>query len=130
MTRVATFEGPESSGMRSELRDRKGRELDLTAARRLLEVIVARWNPHQIWLFGSRARGTQTSDSDWDLLVVVPDETPASALTTEIAWKLRVDGGVAADIVPCTFTNFAEYRDVVNTLSYEAAHNGILVYGR
>jgi len=62
--------------------------------------------------------------------VVVPDETPQSALTTESAWKIRVDGGVAADIVPCTVTDFAEYRDVVNTLSYEAAHHGILVYGR
>jgi len=102
----------------------------LTAARRLLDAIVARWNPHQVWLFGSRARGTQTPGSDWDLLVVVPDETPQSALTTESAWKIRVDGGVAADIVPCTVTDFAEYRDVVNTLSYEAAHHGILVYGR
>lgn len=62
--------------------------------------------------------------------MVVPDETPQSALTTESAWKIRVDGGVAADIVPCTVTDFAEYRDVVNTLSYEAAHHGILVYGR
>ena len=126
---MASFEGPDS-GASAELRDQTGRQLDLTPAKRLLEAIVARWNPNQIWLFGSRARGTQTSDSDWDLLVVVPDETPESTLTPEIAWRLRVDGGVAADIVPCSFSDFAEYRDVVNTLSYEAAHHGVLVYGR
>lgn len=126
---MATFEGIES-GLRADLRDGQGRNLDLTAARRLLDAIVAHWNPHQVWLVGSRARGTQTPESDWDLLVVVPDGTPQSALTAEIAWKLRVDGGVAADIVPCSLTDFTEYRDVVNTLSYEAAHHGILVYGR
>lgn len=126
---VATFDGPDSRAS-AELRDRKGRMLDVTPARRLLDAIIERWNPHQIWLFGSRARGTETSDSDWDLLVVVPDDTPASVLTTETAWKLRVDGGVAADIVPCSLSDFREYRDVVNTLSYEAAHNGVLVHGR
>ena len=28
----------------------------------------------EIWLYGSRARGDYTEDSDWDLIVIVPRE--------------------------------------------------------
>jgi predicted nucleotidyltransferase len=28
----------------------------------------------EIWFYGSRARGKHRGDSDWDILVVVPDE--------------------------------------------------------
>ena len=30
----------------------------------------------ELWLFGSRATGTATEDSDYDLVVVVPDDVP------------------------------------------------------
>lgn len=45
-----------------------------TATRRL----VAKFQPEQIWLYGSHAWGEPRDDSDVDLLVVVPqsDETP------------------------------------------------------
>ncbi len=113
-----------------EVRDLRGRFLDLTPARKLLEAIVDRWQPRQIWLFGSRVRGSDRRESDWDLLVVVPDGTPDSKLGPRAVWDLRLAGGVPADIVPCAMSDFAEYRDVVNTLAYEAAHNGVLIYGR
>lgn len=28
----------------------------------------------QVWLYGSRANGTAREDSDWDVLVITPDE--------------------------------------------------------
>ena len=117
------------SGM-IDVRDRRGRFLDVAPARKLLEAIVERWHPHQIWLFGSRVRGSDRAESDWDLLVVVPDGTPDSELGPRKVWDLRLAGGVPADIVPCAMSDFSEYRDVVNTLAYEAAHNGVLIYGR
>ena len=36
------------------------RHVDVAAIQRLLDRIVARWNPQQVWLFGSRARGDAT----------------------------------------------------------------------
>ena len=45
-----------------------GEQLD-TAVRRL----VAALRPERIYLFGSRARGDADQDSDFDLLVVVPE---------------------------------------------------------
>ena len=32
-------------------------------------------NPEaEVWLYGSRARGTAREDSDWDILVLTPDD--------------------------------------------------------
>jgi predicted nucleotidyltransferase len=104
--------------------------LDLGPARKLLEEIIQRWNPLQIWLFGSRARKQSSADSDWDFLVVVPDETRETDLEPAITWEIRVRGGVAADLVPCRASDFSLARDVVNTLSYEATHHGVLTYAR
>lgn len=107
-----------------------GRDLDLTGARRLLDAIVARWKPHQVWLFGSRARGTARPESDWDFLVVVPDETPDAEFDPSVAWKVRRDANVPADIVLTSRSEFEEYRSVTCTLQYEAAHFGVLVHGQ
>lgn len=36
--------------------------------------LVAAYQPERIYLFGSVARGDNGPDSDYDLLVIVPDE--------------------------------------------------------
>jgi uncharacterized protein len=105
--------------------DLRGQELDLAPVRPLLERIAARWQPREIWLFGSRARGEARPDSDWDLLVVVPDGTPASELDPLVGWKLRKELRIPADVIPTPASSFDEYRSVVNTLEYEAAHFGL-----
>ena len=38
--------------------------------------IVDTMQPEAIYLFGSHARGDAGADSDYDLLVIVPDDTP------------------------------------------------------
>ena len=38
--------------------------------------IVQAMQPEAIYLFGSRARGEGHADSDYDLLVIVPDDSP------------------------------------------------------
>jgi predicted nucleotidyltransferase len=83
-----------------------------------------------IYLFGSRALGDPRADSDYDVLVVVPDDTPAERLRPEDTYQLARDVRIAADIVTCRKSGFDRWRDEVGTLSYEAAHFGKLVYGR
>jgi predicted nucleotidyltransferase len=82
-----------------------------------------------IWLFGSRARGVATGESDWDLLVVVPDDV-ADVDDPMAAWRLMKHSGVRSDLVPCRATEFEDARETPNTLAYEASHHGILIYGR
>jgi predicted nucleotidyltransferase len=43
--------------------------------RRVVDVIVAEFAPSQVILFGSQARGEARPDSDFDVLVVMPDGT-------------------------------------------------------
>jgi len=109
--------------------DRKGRTIDLAPARPLLDRVLREWTPERIQLFGSRARGDANPDSDWDILVVVPDASGAPA-DPLVPWRLRRDTGVRADLVVYSSREFEAERDVPNTLAYEAASAGVALYER
>lgn len=104
--------------------------LDLGPLRVVLERIVAAWQPEQIWLFGSRARGTATPASDWDLLVVVADEIDEAEVDPVAAWRLGKGSGIHVEIVPCRARDFLEDRTTPNTLAFEAATRALLVHVR
>ncbi len=96
--------------------------------RELLNPVVAYFKPQRVILFGSRARGEATRDSDIDLLVIVDDDTPTEKLTWRDgfeAHRLRR----AADIFPMRAETFERDRAIVNTLAAEADSDGIVVYG-
>lgn len=110
--------------------DHRGQEIDLEPLAALLESLIARWRPTQVRLFGSRARGEATPESDWDLFVVVPDDVPEDELDPLIAWQIRKHARVPVDIIPCHERDFVAYRDTCQSLAYEAAHHGVLLYER
>jgi uncharacterized protein len=112
------------------VRARSGEPIDLRPVAALFEQILARWNPKQIWLFGSRARGHVRPLSDWDFLIVVPDDVDETALEPLVAWRLKKASGVRADLVLCRAGDFAEDCATPNTITYEAASAGVLVYER
>ncbi len=108
--------------------DRKGHAIDLAPAWPLLDRLMREWTPERIQLFGSRARGDANLESDWDILVVVPEASaPADPLAT---WRLRRDTGVRADVIVYSSREFEAERDVPNTLAYEAASAGVALYER
>ena len=96
----------------------------------LLDRIVPALEPEAVYLFGSRARGDFDADSDYDLLVIVPDDAPKERRSMAHAFEASRQTRVPADIVPCSRAGFERYKDHVGTLSYEANHFGVLVYGR
>jgi hypothetical protein len=102
--------------------------VDVSPSRALIERIASTWKVRQIWLFGSRARGEARAQSDWDLFVVVADEDPAHG-DPYAGWPMRNTGGVRSDVILCSETDFADYRNVPNTLAYEAANHGTQVHG-
>jgi HEPN domain-containing protein len=96
--------------------------------RDLLDPVVAYFKPQRVILFGSRARGEATRDSDIDLLVVVDDDTPDEKLTWQAGYEAhrsRHD----ADVFPMRAESFELDRAVANTLAAEADADGIVVYG-
>ncbi|BAI71561.1 DNA polymerase beta domain protein [Azospirillum sp. B510] len=95
----------------------------------LLDRIVPALEPEAVYLFGSRARGDFDEDSDYDLLVIVPDDAPKERRSIRYAYASKIGTGIPADVLPCSRTNFERYKDSVGTLCYEANHNGVRVYG-
>ncbi len=104
--------------------------LDLGPIRGLLARIEGQYHPEQVWLFGSRARGDARPESDWDLLVVVPDETRDEALDLLFLWRLTRGAGVPADVIACRAGEFREACDTVNTLAYIVATEGVRIDDR
>jgi predicted nucleotidyltransferase len=104
--------------------------VDLRPIAPLVERIVAHLKPEEIWLFGSRAEGRARPDSDYDLLAVLPDDAPQSALDLLKAWELTCGLGIPADLVPCTRSDFEEEKDDVGTLARAAYHRGRRIYER
>ncbi|PWC78214.1 nucleotidyltransferase domain-containing protein [Azospirillum sp. TSH64] len=96
----------------------------------LLDRIVPALEPEAVYLFGSRARGDFDEDSDYDLLVIVPDDAPKERRSMSTAFEASRQSRVPADIIPCSRTGFERNKDSVGTLCYEANHFGVRVYGR
>ena len=96
--------------------------------RDLLDPVVDYFKPQRVILFGSRARGEATRDSDIDLLVIVDDDTPPEKLTWKAGYEAH-HSDRAADVFPMRAEDFERERAVVNTLAAEADADGIVVYG-
>ena len=85
--------------------------------------------PEAVFLFGSRADGTERSDSDFDLLVVLPDGE--SGPPDYFAAYAPVAGcGIGVDVVPCRLVDFEIDRHQPGTIAYAADREGRLVYAR
>lgn len=69
---------------------------------RLVDIVrrlVAVYQPDRVYLFGSRARGDAGPGSDYDLLLVVPDEASAERSRGRLAYECLWETGVAADVL-------------------------------
>jgi predicted nucleotidyltransferase len=95
----------------------------------MVKRLVERFAPDQIILFGSHARGTATSDSDVDLLVVMPFSGSKRAAQLEMRRALH-DIRVPKDIILATPEEVARRRNVVGTVIHPAMREGKVLYAR
>jgi len=96
----------------------------------IVQDIVTGFDPLQIVLFGSVARGDDGPDSDIDLLVVLPYVDPASRHELMSAMSLAISVPLAVDVFPTDPMEFARRRDVIGSLHYWPAREGRSVYER
>jgi predicted nucleotidyltransferase len=68
----------------------------------LLRRLVPAYRPERVYLFGSPARGEAGPDSDYDLLLVVPDDAPPERRRSRLADEVLRRTGVAADMLVWT----------------------------
>jgi predicted nucleotidyltransferase len=95
----------------------------------MVERIVREFEPVQIILFGSQARGEARWDSDVDLLVVLPSAPDKHKAAVAIRRALR-DVPVAKDIVVSTPDEIARYGDMVGRILRAALREGTVLYAR
>jgi uncharacterized protein len=108
-----------------------GPQVDI-ADSRLREAIprlVGAYAPQRIYLFGSAGRGDGDEDSDYDLMVVLPDSVPASRRRSRIGYEALRGTGTAADVLVCTASYFDSRSHLAASLPGTILREGRLLYG-
>jgi predicted nucleotidyltransferase len=96
---------------------------------KMVKRLVDRFDPEQIILFGSHARGTAGPDSDIDLLVIMPVSGSKRAKQVEMRVALH-DIRVPKDIILATPDEVARRRNIVGTIIRPALREGKVLYVR
>jgi uncharacterized protein len=68
--------------------------------------LVEAYRPERIYLFGSVGRGDAGPDSDYDIMVVVPDDAPPELRRSRAAYVSLWGTGIAADVLGWTASQF------------------------
>lgn len=98
---------------------------------RLTEVIqrlVAAYQPEHIYLFGSHARGDAGPDSDFDLLLIVPDDAPAERKRSRLAYQALRGTRLAVDVLVWTRRSFESRLRVPASLPAVVEQEGQVLY--
>jgi predicted nucleotidyltransferase len=125
--------GGHAATVRKLLDDAKARPVgpfrdEASALAFLRDRLVVALKPRAIWQFGSRARGDAREDSDFDLLVVLPDGLPAQAYDHQRVAEPVAGCGLGYDIVPCSWSEFRRDRDAPGSLVNKAITQGRPIY--
>jgi predicted nucleotidyltransferase len=93
------------------------------------QIILKTVKADSIYLFGSHAYGTPTPDSDFDLYVVIPDDSirPIEAMQV-IGGALYKEQKKSIDILVSRTSDFQQ-RKLLPTIERTVARNGVRLYG-
>ena len=123
-----------SADLQHALEERMHRELahltaeDMHALMRIIERLVAAYQPDRIYLFGSKAQGDYGPDSDFDLMVVVPDDAREDHKRSRLAYERLWSTGTAADVLVWTCGRFASRAHLRASLPGTILREGRLLY--
>lgn len=95
--------------------------------RRMVDLIVKRFHPEKVILFGSHARGEAGASSDVDLLVVMPVSGSKREKAIEVAVALH-GIRVPKDIIVTTPEEFEWRKDIPGTIERPAVLEGKVLY--
>ena len=95
----------------------------------IIDRIVEAVHPHKIYLFGSRARGTEREDSDIDLLIIADIEGPRRKRNLSIR-ELFPMRDFGMDVFVFKPEEFDRQKNLANSISSIVSKEGKVVYER
>lgn len=91
----------------------------------IVSKLKTHFKPEKVYLFGSRAKGTSTSDSDYDLFLIVKtsdkDSTERMREASDVLWGRRV----SVDVFVYTEAEFNELKNDFNSIAHTVATEGL-----
>ncbi|MDP2734191.1 MAG: nucleotidyltransferase domain-containing protein [Hoeflea sp.] len=93
----------------------------------LITRIKEAYDPIDVILYGSRARGEATSQSDWDLKVIVADDAPERLFSPMFGWRVQEGSGVFADVSCIRLSDFRADLNVANSASSHMVDDGLVL---
>jgi predicted nucleotidyltransferase/HEPN domain-containing protein len=102
---------------------------DVAALAEIVRRLIQAYQPEKVYLFGSKARGDAGPDSDFDLMVVVPDAAPPERRRSRLAYEALRGTGTAADVQVLTRSAFESRLHLAASLPATVARDGRLLHG-
>jgi len=91
--------------------------------------LVEGYDPERVYLFGSAARGEAGPDSDYDLMLVMPDDAEPERLRARRAYSTLLKGaGAPVDVLIMTRSAFDARSTVVVSLPATVLREGRLLH--
>ena len=90
--------------------------------------LVDAYKPERVYLFGSTARGDAGPDSDYDLLLVVPDDASTERLRARRAYEVLWGLGRAVDVLIWRRGAFDARATVATSLPAAVLRDGIVLH--
>jgi predicted nucleotidyltransferase len=103
--------------------------IDESFFEQVIDRVVDALAPERVYLFGSRAYGSPRSDSDLDLLLVMPPSEKRATEIRRLARQAIGEVGCGVDVVVRWTTDFDRRASWPSSLEATVRSKGRLLYG-
>jgi uncharacterized protein len=90
--------------------------------------LVEAYAPERVYLFGSRARGDDGPNSDYDIMLVVPDDASPERLRSRLAYERLWGTRGATDVLVWTRSSFDKRLHLKASLPATITREGKLLH--
>ena len=120
----------EAAGMRtSGIESFQPPSMDAPVLAEIVRRLAEAYRPERIYLFGSTARGDAGPDSDYDLMIIVREDTPSYLRSEDLAYRVLRGTGTAADVLVWSRDSFDRRLHLKASLPSTVIREGKLLYG-
>jgi len=107
---------------------RKAPSADDAVMAEVVHRLVEVYRPEKVYLFGSVGRGDANADSDYDILLVVRDDSPGFLRDGRRGYQAIADFPVSVDLVVYTASSFYDRLPLKASLPATVVREGMLLH--